>query len=336
MVGNGDRLAGIGDRLLFFYLVKQTNTQKMFSFFKKDDNSDVPAWASFFNDKEYLIFIKEIGKYFDKLSLSYKISDGFIQLDQNFIGVNQLGLLNVAQVCKQNEIKEYEEIIWEHFDALIRSNKFNNYFETIKSDFDMVKTYLGVRLYNDDYYEQVGLENTIGTSLTDTIYSTLVFDLPDSINNVKPEEAEKWGVDSNELINLGIKNTQQKYEWEITEEKIGNFNIWFVQSEHFFAPNIIFDLANRKDLLSDKGILIAMPHRHVVIIYPIKTLEVVEAINILIPMVYGMNQEGPGSLTNQLYFYKNEEFTNLPYEIIDDKLQFYPPEKFVEVLNSLK
>jgi len=104
----------------------------------------------------------------------------------------------------------------------------------------------------------------------------------------------------------------------------------------FFGPNIVFDLKNRKELLNDMGVLIAMPHRHAVIIYPIKTLEVVDAINSLIPIVDGMNQEGPGSLTNQLYYYKNEIFLNLPYKLSDGKVEFTPPDEFIEVLNNLQ
>jgi hypothetical protein len=309
----------------------------MLSFLKrKDQGKDVPEWADFFNAKEYSSFIIEIERYFKRLSIAHEILDGVIQVEGSLFGFNQLGLVNVAQVCKQNTIADYSELITEHFNSLIRSNKFNEDFKDIITDFDKAKTYLGVRLYNDDYFEQVGLVNTIGTYLTEKVYSTLVFDLPDSINNVKPEEAEKWGKDSSELIMLGIKNIKQKYEWEITEEKIGNFSIWFIQSEHFFAPNIIFDLENRKELLSDNGALIAMPHRHAVLIYPIKTIEVVEAINSLIPIIYGMNQEGPGSLTNQLYYYKNEILINLPYQLSDGKIEFTPPKEFLGILNNLK
>jgi hypothetical protein len=308
----------------------------MFSFFKKDKNSNMPEWASFFSSREYLIFIEEIHKYFEKISTTYSIFDGVINVEETVFGHNQLGLLNVGQVCKQSEMEEYGEIIKEHFDALIRTHKFGDYFETIISDFDMIKPYLGVRLYNNDYFEAVGIKNIIGIPLTERINSTLIFDLPDSIRNVKPEEAEKWNLDTNELLKIGVNNIQQKYGWEITKEKIGNFYIWFIQSDHFFAPNIVFDLENRSEISSENGILIAMPHRHAVLIYPIKTLEVVEAINSFIPIVYGMNQEGPGSLTNQIYYYKSEKLLNLPYELSEGKIHFSPPDEFVEVLNKLQ
>ncbi len=308
----------------------------MRSFFRKNkENTNIPEWATFFNDKEYVSFIKEIGNYFDKLSIEYEILDGIIQVQDNFFGFNNLGLVNVAQICKQSSIPEYREVISSHFDAL-KSNEFKIGFEKIITDFEKVKSYLGVRLYHKDYFSEIGIENTLGYYLTDTIYATLVFDLPDNISSIKPEQVENWSKSLDELIFLGKQNIKEKYPLEITRETLGDFKIWFVQGEHFFVPNILLDLENNGNLLSEKGVLIAAPHRHAVLIYPIKTLEVVKAINSIIPIVYGMNQEGPGSLTNHLYYYKNNTLINLPYEIVENKVSFTPPEEFLEVLNSLQ
>src|SRR5690606_37707118 len=102
------------------------------------------------------------------------------------------------------------------------------------------------------------------------------------------------------------------------------------------TPNIVFDIENRKELIGSKGSLVGLPHRHSAIIYPIENLEVVKAINGLIPTIYGMNQEGPGSLSNNLFWYKDKTFTQLPYKIDEGKLQFFPPNNFVELLNELK
>jgi hypothetical protein len=48
-----------------------------------------------------------------------------------------------------------------------------------------------------------------------------------------------------------------------------------------------------------------------------------------------MNGEGPGSISDNIFWYKDGHYENLPYEIVDDKIQFYPPEGFVSMLNSL-
>jgi len=83
------------------------------------------------------------------------------------------------------------------------------------------------------------------------------------------------------------------------------------------------------------GSLIGVPHRHAVIIYPIESLQVVQAINRLIPTIHGMHNEGPGSISNKLLWYQDDEFRDLPYGVEGNKLRFMPPEFFVEMLNSM-
>jgi hypothetical protein len=47
-----------------------------------------------------------------------------------------------------------------------------------------------------------------------------------------------------------------------------------------------------------------------------------------------MNKEGPGSLTNHVFWYYNNTFINLPYNF-DKGLKVQPPEQFITILNSL-
>jgi hypothetical protein len=309
----------------------------MVSFFKRNSNSTViPEWASFFNKKEYSLFIGEIDKYFKNLGIQYKIGDGQIDVDENEFGFKDLGLTNIAQVCKQQNLSYYSESITEHFDSLIRAKNFDTEFKRIADSFEEVKKYIGVRLYDYQYINHIGKENIIGKDFAGDIFSMIVFDFPDSVQSIKPEEISSWNKTTDELFDIGIKNMQEKYPLEITKEKFGQFSIMFVQGDHFFTPNVVFDIENRKELIGTKGSLIGLPHRHAAIIYPIENLEVIKAINDLIPTIYGMNQEGPGSLSNNLFWYKDKTFTDLRYKIDGDKMQFFPPNNFLEMLNELK
>lgn len=310
----------------------------MFSFFKKNsEDTKIPEWASFFDIKEYTLFIKEVENYFKSLNIQFKIGNGQVDVNENEFGFSNLGLVNVAQVCKQDDQKHYKEIIIEHFNSMIRANKFDKEFEKIANNFEEVKKYIGVRLYDNEYVAYVGKENTVGKDFAGNIYSTIVYDFPDSVLSIKPEQIIPWKKTVDELFEIGIANIKANYPLSITKQAFGEFSIWFVQGEHFFTPNIVFDIENRQEeLIGSKGSLIGLPHRHSAIIYPIENLEVVKAINGIIPTIYGMNQEGPGSLSNNLFWYNDKTFTQLPYKIEEGKLQFFPPENFIELLNELK
>lgn len=308
----------------------------MFSIFKRyKDNQEVPEWASFFNGNEYSDFLKAVDNYFNKKKITYELGDGMITTGVNDFGFNNLGLTNLAQVCKQDKPRNYGSIVSEHFDSMVRANQFDTEFNKIVHDFDNVKKYIGVRLYPNDYAANIGKELTIGKDFAGDIYAMLVFDLPDSITNVQPEQADKWGKSLDELFEVGLQNIKTNYSSDISQQKFNEFTIWFIQGNHFFTPNIVFELSNYPNLVGSKGSLIGIPHRHSVIIYPIENIEVVTAINQLIPTIYGMNSEGPGSVSNNLFWYKDGRFENLPYKIEVNKLQFFPPDNFLELLKTL-
>jgi hypothetical protein len=308
----------------------------MFSIFKRyKDNQEVPEWASFFNGSEYSDFLKAVDNYFNKKKITYELGDGMIMTGVNDFSFNNLGLTNLAQVCKQDKPRNYGSIVSEHFDSMVRANQFDTEFNKIVHDFDNVKKYIGVRLYPNDYAANIGKELTIGKDFAGDIYAMLVFDLPDSITNVQPEQADKWGKSLDELFEVGLQNIKTNYSSDISQQKFNEFTIWFIQGNHFFTPNIVFELSNYPNLVGSKGSLIGIPHRHSVIIYPIENIEVVTAINQLIPTIYGMNSEGPGSVSNNLFWYKDGRFENLPYKIEVNKLQFFPPDNFLELLNTL-
>lgn len=217
----------------------------------------------------------------------------------------------------------------------MRANEFDKEFAKIAENFDDIQKYIGVRLYSKEYIAHVGKENTIVKDFAGDIYSMIVLDFPDSVLSIKPEQTTNWNKTIDQLFELGKENIKAKYPLTITKESFGESSIWFVQVEHFFTPNIVFDIENRKELLGSNGSLIGLPHRHSVIIYPIENLEVVQAINGFIPLIYGMHEEGPGSLSNKLFWYKDETFTELPYKMEENTLRFFPSEIFVEQLNKL-
>lgn len=308
----------------------------MFSFFKKKNTiTEIPNWASFFEDSEYSTFIYEIENYFKKLNIEIEIFDGIIVVTENELGLSNLGLSNVAQNCKQDKPKKYKDIIKNHFDSLIEANKFEIEFEKIADNFEKVKKYIGVRLYNKEYIDYVGKEFAIGKEFEGDIYSMIVFDFPHSIANIKPEQINKWGKSIDELFEIGLQNIKDKYPLQITKERFNIFDIWFANSDHFFTPNIVYDLENRKELTGSKGLLIGIPHRHSAIIYPIENLEVVKAINGIFPAIYNMNIEGPGSLSNKVFWYIEGTFIEIPYNMEDGKLQLFPPDNFLKLLNEL-
>ncbi len=62
---------------------------------------------------------------------------------------------------------------------------------------------------------------------------------------------------------------------------------------------------------------------------------VVQAINQLIVSAVSMFQEGPGSISPGLYWWREGLVSLLPAQFDGRKVQFAPPDEFVQALNRL-
>ena len=309
----------------------------MLPLFKKENNTGVPNWASFFSPYQYNHFINKIHKYFNQLNITYTTEDGVVKIDENKFGFSDLGLSTVAQICNQEKKRNYKIRIKDHFNSMIESKKFKKKFDLIVDNFEEVKKYIGVRLYHNTYVEHVGKKITLGKDLFGDVYGMLVFDLPYTVVGIEHNQIKPWGKSFEELFEIGKQNIKTNYPIKVNPEKFGSFSFIFATSDHFFTPNIVFDLDEKPGLVGSKGSIIGLPHRHSILIYPIENLEVADAMNGLAQATYGMNQEGPGSLTNKLFWYYNNTFTKIPYEFNKEGgLSFKPPATFINLLNNLE
>ncbi|NDV94313.1 hypothetical protein D0T84_05190 [Dysgonomonas sp. 521] len=311
----------------------------MFSFFKKnkeDSSIEVPEWASFFTSDEYSVFIKAVRSYFDKLNLRYTIDDGVVIVDkENDLGFNKLGLQNLSQKCKQNDIKDYESVVTDHFETMIRIHKFGKEFEEIVSDFEKVEKYIGVRLHDVEYAANLKKENMIVREFAEGVVAMLVFDLPESVMNIKPEQIEPWGKTIDELYEIGKRNIKQNCAVNLFEEKVGDHKFWFAEADHFYATNFVMDIQDYPQVVGKKGSLISVPNRHIALIYPIHDLEVVGALNNMLYLTSRMYEDGPGSITDRVYWYNDGAFINIPHRIENEKRVIAPPDVFIDALNEL-
>ena len=305
----------------------------MFSFFKKK-KTNVPKWANFFTPEEYSIFDKAVKKFLVKESIKYVQSEGVLHVRD--FGERkkkvQLGLLNIAQTCKSNEPEDYEQLIENHFSIMFRNFQQEELFEEESKDFSKIEDLLGIRIHDKNYVDQFpGL--SILDQVSEDLFAMLVYDLPDSVINVRPEDAKHWDISKEELMLLARKNSRHKYPAEVHKETgAGGVEFYYISANHFFSANIMLDLEIRPDLMGSKGALVGVPHRHAVLIYPIENMEVVKAINIFIPAIIGMHHEGPGSLSDKLYWFYDGKLDEIPFELKGQSLEIRPKEEFQTIL----
>ncbi|QQO07721.1 hypothetical protein [Breznakiella homolactica] len=296
---------------------------------------NVPEWASFADEEQYTAFMAAVENYLIDHGISYTLEGGFVNAEEDYFGSPRLGLQNMLQYCVQNPVETYMDMVKNQFDTTRENHLFNEEFKKIEDDFEKVKEYIGVRIYDSGYMANISGDAVLAREISENLFAMLIFDQPYSVSNIPPAKLEKWNKTADELFEFGIHNMRDHYPVPINEQDFEGFRIWYASVGHFFVPNIIFDLKDRPELLGSKGALIGIPHRHAVIIYPIEDAEVLQAINVLLPTVYNMCVQGPGSISSSLYWYHDGELTELPCGVQDQSLAFYPPENFIQFIQTL-
>lgn len=301
------------------------------------DPEPKPVWAAFFSDGQFRHFKRLIEGYFRGKGQPFSWGNGVITLAPGEPGgLHQLGLVNLAQLCARNEPREWGQIVQDHFDTLAKSHSEQKVLEQRLTDFSRVQDLLAVRLWPEDYLDDLDHARMIyRRDLAGTI-SALVYDLPSSIRNVTPEEAGTWDRDIDELFRIGLDNVRETCIPDLSQQNLGDgIRVTLMSDESFFVASHALLLEDHDGCVGPFGALVGVPHRHVLLAYPIESLGVVQAIPRLIAVIAGMEREGPGSISPRLYWYQAGEYLDLPYAIKDNALHFSPPEPFLEMLDLL-
>lgn len=296
-----------------------------------------PAWANFFTPEQYQLFLQRVADHFTSQKRRFTLGDGVVYVEDGKPGgKHQLGLLNLAQMCARNEPADWAEIVTDHFRTLEKSYSEQKVLEERIDDFARVAELLAVRLWPEDYLADLDRNKILHRKELPGTISALVFDLPSSIRNVTPEEIKSWGKSETELFHIGLANVMENCIPDVSEQDLGEgITLTLFSDESFFVASHALLLDEHPDCLGPFGTLVGIPHRHVLLAFPIEDLRVLQAIHMMIPIIAGMERDGPGSISPLLYWYKDGEYTNLPYRIEKNTLNFSPPEDFVEMLNLL-
>jgi hypothetical protein len=298
---------------------------------------DVPDWAKFFSLDDYRSFLGAVDEEMRRRQLPFEFGDGTVHVFPPEGEDADYGLLNLAQTCHASGRADWPGTIREHFDNAFRSSRDSRELDAKSESLDAVRSSLKVRLYHTDYLDQMGGGGLVHRVPAEGLIETLVYDLPGSVRTVPPEHVRKWGVSTDELFRIGLANVKAepppvKQSFDVGKGAL----IQALVGDSFFTASHALFLEDHLAPRPAFGALVAVPHRHAVLFHPIESMRVVGAVNSMIPIAFGMYQEGPGSLSPGLYWWKTSALTLLPTKVSAQSISFSPPDEFVkEVLDRV-
>jgi len=261
------------------------------------------------SDSEYEEFKKAIKNYFDKNNMLIVFKDDYTLEIQADSPVQETYFLNnIAKICKKEKKEKWLEIITDFYGTYQSYKTLSFDLAKRKKDFEYYKNFITVRFYSKDYFIGDDLsKNYIYLPILEDVYLVLVLDLPEHVRNLDPRLVPLWKEDEKDLFLLGIANVINTYDFPINMEIVRGVPIYLIAANHFFSSIILFDLESHKELVGEYGSLICLPNRHETYIHPINGLDVKKAIECLIYVVKDRYDE-PGSISQNLYWYKNNNF----------------------------
>ncbi len=258
--------------------------------FRRRSTPVVPSWASFLSQDQWAEFTRLIDAELRRRGLT-RDSDGeavFLRGPDGY--VHRMSLGAVARKAAGWGRDDWAELIVEQFDVLHSTATSRPTISQLASPQDAVKA----ELRSTD--ELVTNPNLIHKTWWPGTLLALVFDHPDVVVSATPAELEEIGAPASTLQQLCLTNVWQQDQPERRPFTIGAAPAVMLTGGVFTSTFAIWP-SRFLDVDPTRGVLIAVPNRHTVVLHAIGLdcrLEIIESVvGRMLPIWHG--EPGPVS-----------------------------------------
>ena len=289
---------------------------------------EVPAWASVFTREQYGVFMALVDAVLDARGVQRTSGDGFVQLS-DAQDRRVLGLTNLAQLCLATDRHAWPEAVEGHFAALLDAPA-----QPPRPEAAEALPALRVKIWAR---ADVPVEEPIiSQAVADDLLAVLTLALPGCIANVRPPDAEGWGQPESALWERALANTSAAVILEPSPLALpGGIEVVFGFSDDMFTASVALWPEALAGPLGPAGALVAVPNRHTVAVHAVRHMGVLEGMRHLVPLIARQYGDGPGSISDQLYWAKDGELTRISTTVDGDWVSVTPPMDFVAAVNAL-
>ena len=290
-----------------------------------------PEFASFFSGAQYRRFLAVVEADLRRRGLDPQIGDGFVTAATGSGEPAQWGLANLAQRCNQSPEDEWPAVVATHFTAL--QSMIGRDLDALAADFEQARPILRVRLMPDESMGGVPIQEAVSRAIAPGVLGVLVYDFPDSTASVHEEHLAGWPVSTDEAFALAVDNVRSEPSPEPETLDADGASIRLMAGDSFYVATRALYLGELLD--GAQHAVFAIPNRHVLLWHPITDLSVATAMLPMYQVTLGMFRDGPGSISDQLYWWRDGDIVHLPHRMDGRRAAFAPPDEFVELLNGL-
>jgi hypothetical protein len=289
-----------------------------------------PAWASFFTPGQYADFDRLVRAALGERGLTAHVDDGVAVIRRADEVDERLGLLNLAQMCREQESSKWPRLIGEFFDTMARAGRDPERLLRSIEPFDAARDKIKVRLHPEDYLQHPHADHLCLRKVADGISALLVCDLGYANVSVSAETARDWGKPMDDLFALGVKNVRTG-DARLREQKgapTGGLAVDMLTSSSNYAATHLLFLEDYLAGGTGYGALVGVPCREVILRHVIRDKSVLEALGFLHMVIEDTYTKGPGSISREIYWWRAGVLRRVPTAVVEGSLVVTPGDEF--------
>jgi hypothetical protein len=291
--------------------------------------SHVPQWSPITDPDEWEPFARLLADEIAARGWTVDLERGWA-----YDGEVRFGLFNVAGKCRQVERTLWPEVVGEHF-ASIAATAARSALGDVPGfrNADEARAAMKARLLSDTY-----LEGTDAALLTLRVAEDLVvavaYDLPENV--IVPERAEllQHG-EERELLEVALRHAREEPGLVLERHELNGAPLHVLSGESFFTATHALWADRFFEPEAELGTLVGVPTRHIVVAHPIRDRGALTVMAKLLQLVQRYYADGPGSLSDGLYWLAGGRMERLETWIDEQGPHLSPSPRFARVLERL-
>lgn len=286
-------------------------------------------WAGPLEGEELDAFVRDLRADMDRRGWRHEIGTDALQVTEPEQRV--LGLHNLAQEYRLVRAAggDAAAAIRTHFDNLLSADS-----QELPADFETVRPQLRMRLVAPDYVADVPAP-PLARVLADDLIAVLAVDTPTAVHLPGREEVERWGREESELWEAALVGVRREKGLATRVHEIDGARITTLTGDSFYTATWALWAGELDPPAADHGALVAVPHRHAVLVHALRDVTALRALQHMPVMAESLYREGPGSISPSLYWLRGTDFERLTTVVTEKQVTIVPSEELVEVLNAL-
>ena len=286
----------------------------------RDDASDeeIPGLSS----SEAAQFTADLGAVLDARGGGWSVEDGTLRLEGR---AAEYGLTSLAQSWRQSRPSERQRLMLERLAAIDAQD------EPPEIAPDDMPALARPQLWALDDVGELASELVV-LEVADDLVAVLSFDLPTTVKAVQPHDVAATGLTEDELWQRAVEQLDDGEPIERNFLDEDDLVEVLVSDSHFLATQVLA-LEQLVGALPRHGALVALPHRHMLALHPIRDRTVLDAVGVMAPFAVEQFEEGPGSLSPHLFWWHHDGLERIVVDDVEGAIS--PPDSFIAMLETL-